>query len=144
MNAAILPRRDVRPLTPGPTPVIRTERLTLHMTSFPPNAPQNSRPDWKPAAGLPGTDLTALRTQALDAFGTQFAICNVLYASQMFFNEDMAAVLCRAVNDWLAAEWLDKEPRLRGSISASDTPDVPARAVRPLRWMYVSAERGNW
>ncbi|AYG61160.1 GNAT family N-acetyltransferase [Rhizobium jaguaris] len=29
MNAAILHRRDVRTLAPGPTPVIRTKRLTL-------------------------------------------------------------------------------------------------------------------
>ncbi|KEA04711.1 GNAT family N-acetyltransferase [Agrobacterium rhizogenes] len=29
MNALALPRRDVRPLTPGPTPIIQTERLTL-------------------------------------------------------------------------------------------------------------------
>ncbi|MDE1996886.1 MAG: GNAT family N-acetyltransferase, partial [Rhizobiaceae bacterium] len=29
MNAATLHRRDVRILTPGPTPVIRTQRLTL-------------------------------------------------------------------------------------------------------------------
>ncbi|MGZ5895069.1 MAG: amidohydrolase family protein [Xanthobacteraceae bacterium] len=107
-----------------------TERLTLHMTSFPPNAPQNSRPDWKPAAGLPGIDLAALRTQALDAFGTQFAICNVLYASQMFFNEDMAAVLCRAVNDWVAAEWLANEPRLRASIMVStQNPQLAANEI---------------
>jgi predicted TIM-barrel fold metal-dependent hydrolase len=91
----------------------------LHMTSFPPNAPLNGRPDWRPSSGLPGTDIAALRTQALDAFGTRFAICNVIYASQVFFNEDMAAVLCRAVNDWVTAEWLDKEPRLRASIMVS-------------------------
>ncbi|GAJ95759.1 GNAT family N-acetyltransferase [Rhizobium rhizogenes] len=29
MNALALPRRDVRILTPGPTPIIQTERLTL-------------------------------------------------------------------------------------------------------------------
>jgi predicted TIM-barrel fold metal-dependent hydrolase len=28
----------------------------------------------------------------------------------------MAAAFCRAVNDWLARQWLDRDPRLRGSI----------------------------
>ena len=34
----------------------------------------------------------------------------------MVFSENLAAAFCRALNDWLAAEWLDKDPRLRGSI----------------------------
>ena len=35
---------------------------------------------------------------------------------QLLFSEDMGAGFARAVNDWIAAEWLDKEPRLRASI----------------------------
>ena len=31
------------------------------------------------------------------------------------------AALCRAINDWLAQEWLDRDPRLRGE---------PQRALR--------------
>ena len=34
----------------------------------------------------------------------------------MVFSEDMAVAFCRALNDWLAKEWLDKDARLRGSI----------------------------
>ena len=34
----------------------------------------------------------------------------------MVFSEDMADAFCRALNDWLAKEWLDKDARLRGSI----------------------------
>ena len=34
----------------------------------------------------------------------------------MVFSEDMADAFCRALNDWLAKEWLDKDTRLRGSI----------------------------
>ena len=34
----------------------------------------------------------------------------------MVFSEDMADAFCRALNDWLVKEWLDKDPRLRGSI----------------------------
>src|SRR5262249_34624308 len=35
---------------------------------------------------------------------------------QMVFSEDMQDAFCRALNDWLAKEWLDKDARLRGSI----------------------------
>lgn len=84
--------------------------------SYPPNAPLTARPDWRLANGRAGSDLAALRAQALDAFATKFAICNCLYGVQLLFSEDMAAAFARAVNDWLRVEWLDREPRLRASI----------------------------
>jgi predicted TIM-barrel fold metal-dependent hydrolase len=31
-------------------------------------------------------------------------------------SEDMAAVFCRATNDWIRDEWLSRDPRLRASI----------------------------
>ena len=34
----------------------------------------------------------------------------------LLFSEDMAEAFCRAVNDWIAKEWLDRDPRLRASI----------------------------
>ncbi|MBV9735392.1 MAG: amidohydrolase [Acidisphaera sp.] len=85
-------------------------------SSFPPTIPANSRPDWRPTKDKPGTDLAMLRAQALDAFATRYAICNCLYAVQAAYNADFAAGLCRAVNDWIAGEWLDRESRLRASI----------------------------
>ena len=57
-----------------------------------------------------------IRRQALDPFGTRFAICNTLHGAVALFNEDMAAALCRAINDWTAKELFDREPRLRASI----------------------------
>lgn len=88
----------------------------LNSISYPPNAPITSRPDWRPAKGKAGTDLTLLRAQALDAFGTRYAICNCLYGVQLLFSEDMAVAFARAVNDWMRTEWLDREVRLRASI----------------------------
>ena len=35
---------------------------------------------------------------------------------QLVFDEDMARAFARALNDWIAAEWLDRDPRLRASI----------------------------
>jgi uncharacterized protein len=57
-----------------------------------------------------------IRKNALDPFGTRFAICNMLHGAIALFNEDMAAAICSAVNDWTAKELLDREPRLRASI----------------------------
>jgi predicted TIM-barrel fold metal-dependent hydrolase len=88
----------------------------LDLASYPPGAPANCRTDWRPPGGKGGTDLGYLQRQALDAFGTRFAIANVLYGAQALHSEDMAAALCRGVNYWLARDWLDPEPRLRASI----------------------------
>jgi predicted TIM-barrel fold metal-dependent hydrolase len=35
---------------------------------------------------------------------------------QLLFSEDMAAAFAKAVNDWVAREWLDRDKRLRASI----------------------------
>lgn len=88
----------------------------LASISYPHNAPITARPDWRPPQGRAGTDLNRLRTEALDPFNTQIAIANCLYGVQLLFSEDMAAAFARAVNDWMAREWLDREPRLRASI----------------------------
>jgi predicted TIM-barrel fold metal-dependent hydrolase len=91
-------------------------KTSFHMQSYPPNSPLSCRPDWKPGSGVPGSDLDLLRKHALDGFGTRYAICNTLHGAIALFNEDMSAALCSAVNDWVAKEWLDREPRLRASI----------------------------
>jgi predicted TIM-barrel fold metal-dependent hydrolase len=88
----------------------------LDLASYPLGAPLSCRPDWRPAAGKPGSDLALLQHQALDAFGTRAAIVNCLHGAQAVHSEDLAQALCRAVNDWLTVEWLDREPRLRASI----------------------------
>src|SRR5205814_10178140 len=96
--------------------VISRGMVDLVSASYPLNSPITSRPDWRPREGKAGADLAALKSQALDPFGTQYAICNPLYGVQMVFSEDMQEVFCHALNDWLAKEWLDKDSRLRGSI----------------------------
>ncbi len=93
------------------------DRISWNMTSEPAYAPINARPDWRPTdGGKPGTDLALLQTEALDVFGSAAAIANCIWGGQVLPSEDMSAVVCRAVNDWIAAEWLDREPRLRASI----------------------------
>ena len=83
------------------------------LASYPRNAPISCRPDWRQAAG---NALETLRRQALGPWDTRYAICNCLHGAMAAFGEDLAAALVSAVNDWVAREWLDNEPRLRGSI----------------------------
>jgi predicted TIM-barrel fold metal-dependent hydrolase len=111
------------------------DRSAFNLTSYPPNSPLTARPDWRGASGTPGGDLDMLRREALDRFGTRYAICNPLHGAIALFNEDMAAALCAAVNDWVARELLDREPRLRASIL---TPlHDPQRAVAEIERVAV-------
>jgi predicted TIM-barrel fold metal-dependent hydrolase len=70
---------------------------------------------WPPSGLPPGADLPFLREQLLDAWNMQYGICNPLVGIQGPYVEYTAA-LARAVNDWQVAEWLEPEPRLKGSI----------------------------
>ncbi|BAB54605.1 mlr9221 (plasmid) [Mesorhizobium japonicum MAFF 303099] len=92
------------------------DREDLELSSYPPSLPLSCRPDWRPQQGLPGSQFEQLRDQVLDPFQSRFAICNVLHGSQIMFSEDLSAALCRAINNWISAEWLDRDPRLRASI----------------------------
>src|SRR5690606_35616104 len=55
------------------------DRHNMSLTGQPANAPLFGRPDWKPQQGAPGTDLATLQREALDAFGTKYAILNCMY-----------------------------------------------------------------
>ena len=92
------------------------DRDNLEISAYPPFAPTNCRPDWHPGQGLPGSRFELLRGHILDPLNPRFVICNVLHGAQVMFSEDLSAALCRAVNNWIAAEWLDRDPRLRASI----------------------------
>jgi hypothetical protein len=84
--------------------------------SYPTLNPLSFRSDWKDATGKAATSVGMLAQQALDPFGTDFAICNCLYGAQAAFSEDLGVAIARAVNDWIAREWLDHDQRLRASI----------------------------
>jgi predicted TIM-barrel fold metal-dependent hydrolase len=88
----------------------------LNSIAYPANSPLTARPDWRVEGIRPGSDLDLLRQHALNPFQTSIAIANCLYGVQLLFSEDMGMAFAQAVNDWMAAEWLDREPRLRASI----------------------------
>jgi predicted TIM-barrel fold metal-dependent hydrolase len=71
------------------------------------------RPDWREAKA--DADPASSARATLDRFGFAHAILNPLFPLQTFRDENLAAAFARALNDWLAAEWLDRDPRYRGS-----------------------------
>lgn len=89
----------------------------LDLNSYPPNMPLSGRADWRPADGSkPASELAMVQRGAFDQLGASHAICNVVYGAQAVFDPYMAAGFCKAINDWIAAEWLAKDKRLRASI----------------------------
>jgi predicted TIM-barrel fold metal-dependent hydrolase len=94
------------------------DRLNLSLTSYPQNAPLSCRPDWTLDQGRkPGSSLEAMQTHVLNSCQSRYGILNCLYGAQVFHSEDMAAAFCRATNDWIRDEWLNRDSRLRASIT---------------------------
>ncbi|HEX3348023.1 MAG TPA: amidohydrolase family protein [Acetobacteraceae bacterium] len=103
------------------------EADSFETTAHPAKAPLNCRPDWRDGET---SQLDGLRERLLEPFGLRVAICNMLHGATMVFNEDLSAALCKGVNNWVAAELLDRDPRLRASILV--TPHSPANAVQEM------------
>jgi predicted TIM-barrel fold metal-dependent hydrolase len=79
--------------------------------------PNAARTDaWPPGGGPPGSDLEFLRQQLLDAWSIEYGILNPLYLAGEQPNPAYGVALAQALNEWLIAEWLEPEPRLRASI----------------------------
>jgi predicted TIM-barrel fold metal-dependent hydrolase len=87
----------------------------LDSIAYPPGAPLSCKPAHR-AEGGPAADAARLARDLLDPLGLSHAILNPLWGVPLVFNEDMAAAFATALNDWIAAEWLDRDARLRASI----------------------------
>ncbi len=84
---------------------------------YPRPTPRASRVDaWPPGGGPPASDLAFTQAQLLDAWNVEAAVLNPLLGIGEMLNLELGSVLASAANDWLAAEWLDREPRFRASI----------------------------
>jgi predicted TIM-barrel fold metal-dependent hydrolase len=64
----------------------------------------------------PPADVDALREQLLDPSGLRRAVLTCLSAFDATRNAYFEAAICKAINDWLAAEWLARDDRLRASM----------------------------
>jgi predicted TIM-barrel fold metal-dependent hydrolase len=71
---------------------------------------------WPPGGGAPASDLAFTQAQLLDAWNISYAVLNPLLGIGEMLNLELAAVMARAANDWLADQWLDRDSRLRASI----------------------------
>ena len=111
------------PVSPDPT-------QTTIPTVF---QPQHVQKITHPAEDRPTSDLALLRKHALDFWDVEYGILTCGYRVQSVHNEDLAAALASAVNDWQIEHWLDPEPRLRGSlIVPSQNPELAAREIERL------------
>jgi predicted TIM-barrel fold metal-dependent hydrolase len=100
---------------------------------YPPAAATSVRPEFRDAAGQPlPLDLDHLRQHALDTavWHTEIGLLNCSYGVESLHNPDAAAALSSAVNEWLLAEWLVHEPRLRAALVVPST--HPALAAREI------------
>jgi len=100
---------------------------------FPYTTPGDFRQDWINDEGgvVPASSVELTRRQLLEGEGVSIAILNGLtQMSNMPGNYDFARALASAYNDWQIEYWLDKEPRLRGSIHiVADDPALAAREI---------------
>lgn len=99
---------------------------------YPPNAPNLYLQGSKPEKGPAGSSLELLRNQLLDPWQLQYAVLNCTYGVDSVHNDDLAAALARAINRWQLEEWLQQDPRLRGS------------AVLPLQNPAMAAAEVEW
>jgi uncharacterized protein len=95
-------------------------------TAYPPNAPTTTGP----AGNGKASTLEEIQKHVLDPWGVEVGILNCAYAVDSLHHPDTAAAMAAAVNDWLIAEWLSKEPRLRSSIVVpTRVPEMAAQEI---------------
>jgi predicted TIM-barrel fold metal-dependent hydrolase len=93
---------------------------------------QNRRTDSTPPSGRkPGSDVAFLAQQLLDEWNIAYGILNPLTGVGRQLIPEFDAALATAVNDWMVAEWLDKEPRLRASVIIPfEYPDLAVAEIK--------------
>jgi len=98
-------------------------------TQYPKAAPATARRDaWPPGGGPPGSDLAFMQAQLLDANDIAIGVLSPLHGSAR--NTDLDAALSTAVNEWQLANWIEREPRLRASVTvAQEDPDLAVEEI---------------
>jgi len=98
---------------------------------YPPRARSTAMARWVPDDGRPvASDLELLRSQILDPLRVDHAILNCYFAVDSIRHPDFAAGFASAINDWLIAEWLEHDDRLRASLVVpARSPEAAAREI---------------
>ncbi|GAA4692316.1 amidohydrolase family protein [Pseudonocardia yuanmonensis] len=99
--------------------------------AYPKAARLASRRDaWPPTGGLPGSDLDFMRGQLLDAYPVERAVLNCLFRAPEQRYDAYGAALAAAVNDWQVEQWLERDERLRASVTVPfEFPDLAAAEI---------------
>lgn len=122
--------------------------------SYPPDAPRTVRADWRPPGRFPGL---AEMQAWLDITGAAMGILNPIYGVQLIFNADMNRAFTAALNDWVRAEWLERDARLRAAIVLPNETDHAVaeierlapdprfiQALRPVMGEIPHGRRSHW
>lgn len=98
---------------------------------YPPGAETTVAPAWRSANGPgPAATVEQLREHVLDRLDVEVAIVNCYWGVETLRHPDFALGLARAINDWLAAEWLERDPRVRASLVVPGF--VPEEAAKEI------------
>jgi predicted TIM-barrel fold metal-dependent hydrolase len=81
-----------------------------------------------PATDEPIETVEGLQRQMLDV---ERVVLVCYYAIEMIRHPDLSAELAHAVNRWVKEQWLDRDPRLAGTIVV--TPEYPQAAAAEIR-----------
>jgi predicted TIM-barrel fold metal-dependent hydrolase len=86
---------------------------------------------WPQRAGVPpGGDPELLRSQLLDEWDIDYAVLEVMASLDSYDEPAVVTEVASAVNDWLVAEWLDFDERLRAAIVVAH--EYPAEAIAEI------------
>jgi uncharacterized protein len=103
---------------------------SLSSSFYPPRIELSTVPEARRSPGEPGSDPAELGAHVFGS-GADVAILNCLYGVQAIHNEDWAAAMVSALNDWQAATWLTADRRMHASIVVGlQNPERAAEEIR--------------
>lgn len=96
--------------------IIHGGRLGVGHRLYPESEPMSARAEARAAGSFPPHTYAELRAQLLDRYEPLAVILTCVAAFQGSRNPYFEAAMTTAINDWMRAEFLDRDERLRGSV----------------------------
>jgi uncharacterized protein len=94
---------------------------------YPKGQPNAARRDAYPPEGGPqGSSLSFMQKQHLDPNHVGLGVLNPLGTGQGLRNQDLAAAICAAINDWQIEKWTSKDSRLKASVVVANEDGLTA------------------
>ncbi len=84
-----------------------------------------------PDGGPAGSSYELMREQLLDEYNIEYAnLVSMFHPTDITVQPEFATALASAYNDWLLENWVEKDERLRGSVTiAAQVPEAAAREI---------------